>query len=253
MRHNTTFLFTAGKTITAFLILTISSTVYSAGFQISEQSGTGLGRAFAGWGVINDDLSNAFYNPAGITQLDGMQIQATGYLVNGNSRFSDEGSSNSAFVPGVGPVPAPSGAGTNGDGGTLGLVPNLYFVMDLTEKLKYGFSLTAPFGLKTDYDGDFVGRFTANESELVTININPSLGYAVNDALSIGFGVSAQYAEATLSQSVLTPASTANGVGDGFAEVKGDDWSYGWNLGVMYHPDPTFRICLLYTSDAADE
>jgi len=215
--------------------LTLSSTAFAAGFQISEQSGTGLGRAFAGWGVIGDDLSNAFYNPAGITQLSGTQIQVAGFLVNGNSRFSDDGTSNA--IPGVGPVPGiPVGA--NRDGGTLGLVPNLYFVTDLTEKIKYGFSITAPFGLKTDYDGDFVGRFTANESELVTIDINPSIGFAVNDAFSIGFGVSAQYAEATLSQAVFN----GPGVADGFAEVEGDDWSYGWNVGVMYHPDPSFRV-----------
>ena len=114
--------------------------------------------------------------------------------------------------------------GENDDGGTLGLVPNLYFTMDLTEKLKYGFAITAPFGLATDYDRDWVGRYQAKESELVTVNINPSLAYKVNDSFSVGVGVSAEYAEATLSQAVIAGI----GVPDGFVEVKGDDWGYGF-------------------------
>lgn len=228
------------------LIFTISSSAFSAGFQISEQSGTGLGRAFAGWGVINDDLSNAFYNPAGITQLEGTQIQATGFLINGNSRFTDDGTSG--VTSPLGPLLPLPGPGANGDGGTLGAVPNLYFITDITDKLKYGFSISAPFGLKTDYDGDFVGRYTANESELVTININPSLGYELSDSISLGVGFSAQYADATLSQSVLVPTMP-----DGFAEVTGDDWGYGWNAGIMYHPNDNFRAAVGFRSKISHE
>lgn len=246
MRSKTQLLRAAKYHLSVILFITFSSTAFGAGFQISEQSGTGLGRAFAGWGVINDDLSNAFYNPAGLTQKEGMQIQAAGYLIDGSSRFSDDGTSNnSVFVLPGGPLlPGPPLTGGNDDGATFGLVPNLYFTMDLTEKLKYGFSITAPFGLATDYDRDWVGRYTAKESELITININPSLAYKINDAFSVGIGISAEYAEATLSQAVFN----GPGMPDGFAEVKGDDWSYGWNVGFMYHPSPTFRAGIGYRS-----
>ena len=220
------------------LIFTISSTAFSAGFQISEQSGTGLGRAFAGFGVIGDDLSMAFYNPAGLTQQEGMQIQGTLYGIDGSSRFSNEGSTQTIIPPGIN-VPS---SGNNEDGGTFGLVPNLYFTMDLTDRLKYGFSIAAPFGLRTDYDRNWVGRYQAKESELKTININPSLAYKVNDSFSVGAGLSAEYAEATLSRALFT------GGPDGFAEVEGDDWGYGWNVGVMYHPSSTFRAAVGYRS-----
>jgi len=243
MRTKTQLLLKFKYHLAAILLFLFSPIIYGAGFQISEQSGTGLGRAFAGWGVINDDLSNAFYNPAGLTQKEGTQIQATGYLIDGSSKFSDDGSNNSVFVLPAGPlVPGPPLTGGNEDGATFGKVPNLYFTMDLTEKLKYGFSITAPFGLATDYDRDWVGRYTAKESELITVNINPSLAYKINDAFSVGFGISAEYAKATLSQAVFT------GGPDGFAEVKGDDWSYGWNVGFMYHPSPTFRAGIGYRS-----
>ncbi len=71
----------------ASIVILNTSNVYSAGFQISEQSGTGLERAFAGFGVIGDDLSMAFYNTAGITLQHGTQVQLTGYFVDGKGRF----------------------------------------------------------------------------------------------------------------------------------------------------------------------
>ena len=220
------------------LFLCLPGISFSAGFQISEQSGTGLGRAFAGFGVIGDDLSMAFYNPAGLTQQKGMQIQGTLFGIDGNSRFSNTGSTQTIIPPGI-TVPSTGG---NEDGGTFGVVPNLYFTMDLSDKLKYGFAITAPFGLRTDYDRDWVGRYQAKESELITVNINPSLAYKVNDYFSIGAGVSAQYADATLSRALFT------GGPDGFAEVEGDDWGYGWNAGIMYHPSPTFRAAVGFRS-----
>ena len=219
------------------LVIAMSSTTYGAGFQISEQSGTGMGRAFAGFGVINDDLSNAFYNPAGLTLKKGTQLQASGYLIDGESKFDAVDGANTTF----GVIP---NNGRNDDGATFGVVPNLYFTMDLTEKLKYGFGITAPYGLATDYDRDWVGRYQAKESELITVNINPSLAYKVSDSFSVGAGLVAEYAEATLSQALSNGPATP----DGFTEVKGDDWAYGWNIGVMYHPDPTFRVGIGYRS-----
>lgn len=238
MRFITQFLYKAYYYFFVILILLFSSTAFAAGFQISEQSGTGLGRAFAGFGVVNDDLSNAFYNSAGLTQKDGMQIQVAGFAIDGSSRFTNEGSTQTVIPPDI-RIPS---SGGNDDGGTFGKVPNLYFAMDLTDRLKYGFAITTPFGLKTDYDRDWIGRYQAKESELITVNINPSLAYKVNDSFSVGAGVSAEYAEATLSQALFT------GGPDGFAEVKGDDWGYGWNVGFMYHPSPTFRAAIGFRS-----
>ena len=227
--------------ITILFFLT-SPALFAAGFQISEQSGTGLGRAFAGFGIINDDLSMAFYNPAGLTQKKGMQIQASGYLIDGKSRFdADAGANNTVFGGGALVIP---NTGEDDDGAKFAVVPNLYFTMDLTDRIKYGFSITAPFGLATDYDRDWVGRYQAKESELKTININPSLAYRVNDSFSVGAGLVAEYAEATLSQAL----SNGPGMPDGFSEVKGEDWSYGWTFGVMYHPDPTFRAGIGFRS-----
>ena len=244
MRYFILFLRKANFLLLAIILLTVSTTVYSAGFQISEQSGTGLGRAFAGFGVIGDDLSMAFYNPAGLTMQKGTQIQVTGYVIDGKSRFSNEDPPNNSFQSFAGGTLIIPTSGNNEDGGTTSLVLNLFFVMDFTPKLKYGFAVTAPYGLKTDYDRRWVGRFHADESELKTVNINPSLAYKFNDVFSVGAGVSAQYANATLSRAL----SNGPGAPEGFAEVEGDDWGYGWSIGLMYHPSATFRAGIGYRS-----
>ena len=88
----------------------------------------------------------AFYNPAGLTLKEGTQIQVSGYLIDGKSRFSaDAGANNTVFGGGALVIP---NTGENDDGATFAVVPNLYFTMDLTDRLKYGFSVTAPFGLR---------------------------------------------------------------------------------------------------------
>jgi long-chain fatty acid transport protein len=89
-----------------------------------------------------------------------------------------------------------------------------------------------------------VGRYQTKESALITVSINPSLAYKVSESFSIGASIVAEYAYATLSQAL----SNGLGMPDGFAEVTGDDWGYGWTIGYMYHPDPTFRIGIGFRS-----
>ena len=123
---------------------------------------------------------------------------------------------------------APS-RGIDDDGGRDGLAPSLYGLAPLGERARVALGITAPFGLVTDYDADWVGRYHALRSELKPIDINPSFAYRVSRQLSLGAGVSVQYADATLSRAVFrvsTPQS-GNQLADGFARLEGDDWSVG--------------------------
>jgi long-chain fatty acid transport protein len=115
-------------------------------------------------------------------------------------------------------------------------VPHAYFVTDLLgDRVRLGFAGTVPFGLITDYDSDWVGRYHALRSIVRTLDFNPVFAVRATDWMSIGGGMSAQYASVSLSQAVFTGTGT-----DGLAKVSGTDWSYGWNLGVLF--EPTSRI-----------
>jgi len=82
---------------------------------------------------------------------------------------------------------------------------------------------------------------------MATIDLNPGIAYRVNDQLSLGFGVSAQYIDVDLSRAIFTGAILAGGT-DGYSETKGDDWGFGFNLGATYEFDPTTRVALSYRS-----
>ena len=118
-----------------------------------------------------------------------------------------------------------------------------------------GFGVSALYGLKTEYDRGWIGRYHAVKSELTTININPALGFKINDQLSFGIGISAQYADAELTNALDfgtlgAPLGTlpANPAFDGFTKIQGDDWGFGFNLGVLYQFNEHSRIGLSYRS-----
>ena len=52
------------------------SSAYAGGFQLMEQNASGLGNAYAGQGASAQDASTIFFNPAGMTELQGRNAVA---------------------------------------------------------------------------------------------------------------------------------------------------------------------------------
>ena len=227
------------KILLSFVMFTTPIAAQAAGFALIEQSGSGLGNAFAGAAAVAEDASTIFFNPAGMTYVEGTQAAGTLHLIKPNVEFNDSGSI-AANLPG--PAPARPLGGDGGDAGDLAFVPNFYYKMDLSDTVKVGLGINAPFGLKTEYDKDFVGRFQAVKSELKTININPAIAFKVNEQLSLGVGISAMWAQAELSRALNL------GLSDSDVTVKGDDWGFGFNLGAIYQATADTRIGIAYRS-----
>lgn len=200
---------------------------HAAGFALIEQNASGLGNAYAGAAAVAQDASTVFFNPAGMTQLPDRQVVVAGHLIKPEAEFS-------------GTVTPDIGGGNGGDAGGLAFVPNAYFAFRLTPDVHLGVGLNAPFGLKTEYDSTWKGRTQAIKSELKSINLNPSIAWKVSESLSLGAGLSIQYAEATLSNS-------ANGAG--IAEVTGKDYGRGFNLGLLWQTSAATRVGLAYRSE----
>jgi len=257
------------------LLLCASSTVFASGFAIVEQSVSGLGVSFAG-SVSGDDPSAMFFNPASISLLEGQQATAGLHVIIPSAKFSATTATNA--------LGGSLGTNNSGDGGVTKLVPNFYYSNKLSDKLSIGLGINAPFGLATDYDKNWVGRYHAKESDVATININPVVAFKVTDQLTLAAGVSAEYMEATLSSMVdggLVNASLAQGyaadMADGtldnpiyglanlamaadptnisspandiFVENSADDWGYGFNLGLLYEFSTKTRVGLAYRSE----
>ena len=208
----------------------------AAGFQVSEQSIVGLGRAFAGAGVVGDDLSAVFYNPAGMTLLHGTGGQGGVTFVLPSAVIRGTSTRVPVSLVTGAPVGTPTVESGRGGGGGDTYVPHAYLVTDAVPDFRFGLGMTVPFGLITDYDSDWVGRHHALRSLVRTIDVNPVAAYRINRHLSIGAGMSAQYASVSLSQAVFT------GTNDALAKVSGTDWSYGWNAGVLLELNDRLRV-----------
>ena len=200
---------------------------HASGFALIEQNASGLGNAYAGAAAVAEDASTVYFNPAGMTLLPDRQLVVAGHLIKPKAEFS-------------GTVTPAIGGGQGGDAGGVAFLPNAYYAFRLTPDLHLGVGVNAPFGLSTEYDADWVGRTQAIKSEIRTININPSIAWRAGETLSVGAGLSIQTIEAELT-------NFAGALGT--AKVEGDDYGWGFNLGVLWQPSPATRIGLAYRSE----
>lgn len=199
----------------------------ASGFALSEQNASGLGNAFAGQVAAAEDASTVYFNPAGMTLLDGRQISVSADYIAPSAQFSGTG------------TPALSSS-MGGDAGKPATVPAFFYTMGLRPGLKFGLGVSVPFGLETEYDMLWAGETQAVKSRLQTVNVNPSVAWQVNDRLSLGLGLDSQKIEAELTTySPLLP---------GVVTMAGDDTGMGWDAGALYQIDPETRIGLSYRS-----
>lgn len=207
-----------------------ASQAYAAGFQLSEQSSIQMGRAMAGAGIVGDDLSAVHYNPAGMTLLPGTRMQATGTWVAVNLDYEgDSGQKENGRLKGQ-------------------MIPAGFITHQLTDNVWTGLGLTVPYGMGTEYNKNWEGKDRGTESMILTFDINPNVAWKVNEKLSLGAGVSLQYAKAKLGMGTDHYPISATAYAPMDSVIKGDSWAWGWNVGMMFQPVDTVRIGLSYRS-----
>lgn len=229
------------RLLPALLLVAFSGTAAAAGFQLWEQNASGLGTSYAGSAAVADNASTIFFNPAGMTQLKGVQVSVGVNAVDASFSFRNQGSYGTGpFVSGQ----MPAGGGNGGDAGGWSAVPNAYLSWQLSPQWSVGLGLSSPFGLSTKYDDtNWIGRFHSLKSEIKTANVNPSVAYKVNDKVSLGFGLDYQRITAEMTSLVPTsPTTTA------LYRVKGDADTWGWNAGALFTLSESMRVGMSYRS-----
>lgn len=232
----------------AILFALASQTVSASGFALIEQSTSGQGLSYAGAAASAEDASVMWFNPAGLTEIKGSQAIIGGHIISPSAKFSDEGS--------YAGIPANLVGGGGGDGATLGFVPNIYWKGEMAG-YDVGLGINVPFGQHISYDDEWAGRYLAVETNLKTININPTIARKVNDKLSFGLGLNVQYVDLIMSSKInnnlvaLLPAPY-NGLGtiatDGEGEIEADSWGFGWNAGLLYKVNQATTLGVAYRS-----
>lgn len=212
----------------------VSGAAAASGFALIEQSASGSGNAYAGGAASAEDASTIFFNPAGMSRLSGKQLTVAGHALKLDATFANSGSANATARP-LG--------GTSAEAGGWAFVPAGHFVMQISPQLHAGIGVFAPFGLKTEYQDGWAGRFQALKSSMETVNINPSLSYKVSAGLSVGAGLNYQTIKAELSN-----AQSFGPGGEGMTRMNGNDAAWGYNLGALMDMDASSRIGVSYRS-----
>jgi long-chain fatty acid transport protein len=228
----------------------------AAGFGLDDQGAREVGMATAG-GAAAQDATTIFYNVAGLNYLERDQIVGGGQLLFLHDRFSNTGSTildGSLATPG----------GNGGDAIPFTAIPWAYGSYRLSDEVVAGAGLFAPFGLKSEYQSDFVGRYQNLRSALEVIDLEPALAWRPEPWLSLGAGFDVQYSNVNLTQAIdfgslcvtqlgAGTCSSAFGLtpggNDGRAHISANDFAIGYNLGLIVEPLQGSRVGFAYRSE----
>lgn len=220
----------------AVMAVCAASAAHAAGFMLTEQSAGALGRAYAGVGVDGTDISGVYYNPATMTLHPGTQIQA-GFVAVGLDLAFD----------GVDNQTGTNRITENGQYNTQA-IPHGYISHQLNDSMWVGLAMTVPFGMGTEYDDNWDWGNRGISAEVLTFDFNPNVAWKVSDKLSLGAGMSIQYAAADLKMRDKVAYGALTDIGDINGEVDADSWAWGFNLGLMWSPLDNVRFGLSYRS-----
>ncbi|HTG45541.1 MAG TPA: outer membrane protein transport protein, partial [Verrucomicrobiae bacterium] len=204
----------------ATLALLNSVHLEAVGFRLPNQDPEGIARGNA-FAATADNPSAIYYNPAGITQLEGQQIRVGVYAIStGVEHISPTGqrsSPNADFQP----------------------VPQLYYVNSPKDSpFSFGAGLYSPYGLAIDWGHDTPFRTRAEEGKLLYLTFNPVVAWQIHETLSIAAGPNISYSEAEFKQGIFVP-------GDQF-RFKGDDLGYSFNAGLRWQPHKQWAFGVNY-------
>ncbi len=223
------------KCIAALLFLSMgvfSADALAGGFAIHEQSAEFQGASFAGVAAGGTSLSGMFWNPAVVTLNPGgwrSDLNASLILPYARAR-------NQRTAAGT----QPSGfTFDSGDIAKDAVVPASYNTYRLNDRIWLGLAINSPFGLKTHNRETSLAAQYGSKSKILTLNINPVIGYRVNDMLALAAGLQIGYMKGDLSNHLA---------GTLIAHVKGDDWGVGFTAGLLFTPFNGTRIGLGYRS-----
>ena len=219
------------KTTLSLAVTLASTQIFAAGFAINEQSISGMGTGFAGRSSVADDASTIFGNPAGMSRLKREQVTGGVALLDAHTDIShasstpNDGTNKGDMVPFLG-------------------VPMGYYVKPIDDHWAVGIGAYAPFGLVTDYENGFAGKYFGTKSDVKVLTLQPTVSYAFNDKVSIGFGPTFNRIEGKLESDL----SITQAAPDGHVRIKGDDTAVGYNIGVLAQLTDSTRVGLTYHS-----
>lgn len=215
-------------TVTILGTLLSASLVFGSGFSIYEQGAkaTALGGAFI---AQANDASAMFYNPAGIINLKGTNIETGVAIIMPQASFTGPGKDDPNLYTAAKNLVFPP--------------VHFYATHQINENLSFGFSFYTLFGLGSEWPGDWAGRTLAINSHVQTFALNPVMAFRLADNLSIAVGMTYMIGSVVLEKSIYTGYETDTYV-ESKLDAKGD--GIGVNLGIQYKPVERLTLGAIY-------
>ena len=233
-----------------------TSLAQAEGYKLYEQSVSSMGNAYAGRGAQIGDASLVQSNPAALSQLSTAQWAGGLNIIDAQTKYRDVAatSANGAAVIG-------RSAGKNS---LIEAVPFVFYTDKFDERVNYGFGFYVPYGLSSDYDNDWAGRYFADETAIQVLAVQGAVSYELTPQWSVGLGLNLNHAEGTLSKykdhnGLCETGSRINAIYqrdvynpaycDSHYEVSGDDVAAGYSLGLHGQPLQNLKVAVVYHSE----
>ncbi|WP_434359630.1 OmpP1/FadL family transporter [Parasalinivibrio latis] len=228
---------TLSRTLISSAVALAAFQAQGAGFQVAEQSASGLGRAYAGEAAIGDNAAAMIRNPALMSRFSSPALSVAAHYVAPEVDVTNDTAKEEAKDV------APSA-----------LVPAAAYIHPIDNQLAVGIALFTNYGVATDYPNDFLAGSSAGDTSLKTVTLNPSVSYQINEQLSIGGGINFVYAEAELTRYkgdtslAAPPAGFGGNRNDKLIYMEGNTTAWGWNIGALYEVNEKHRYGISYRS-----
>jgi long-chain fatty acid transport protein len=209
--------------------ITTSGHAFAGAFGLREQSATGQGLSFAGAAAGGAGLGSMFWNPAAITDFNGIQVSASSTFIVPYAKLTTA----SGSAPGYAAINALGGTSSSGDEAMDAYLPAGYMSWQINDQLWAGLSVNAPYGLSTKPDSSWSGRTYNSTTSLRTITVTPTLAYKFNDQFSVAAGISYMSLNARYTSAAPALANPANW---GVLGIDGSGSAWGYTLGATFKP-----------------
>ena len=205
-----------------------------AGFIFYEVGAPEVGRASAGFSARAESPSTLLTNPAGLTRVDGTQVQVGAQLVYAHLEFAHDSQTDPIL-------------GTNNGGNAVGALPTVGVFSSFApwQDVHFGVGFFSNFGAPQSWDPPWVGRYFTTKTTLIGFSLMPAVGWHITDGLSVGAAMNLMYG---ILKQVTAVQNLEPQTADGSIEVSAHAVGVGGNLGVLYQLSPATRFGLTYTS-----
>lgn len=210
--------------------LLISTNIFAGGFQLNEHGAKALAMGGAFTAIANDP-SAIYWNGAGLSQLTGTNIMIGTSLIAPQSTFR-------GVTPDI----------TKYRAKNLVFFPTHFFGSHaFNDQWSVGLGFTTPFGLGTEWDENWIGKYLALKTTLMTFTVSPVVTYSPVKSISLSAGFVYSFANVEITRKSQLSTILAN---DAYVDLTGDDsFAYGFNAGIMFKPTEFLSIGASYHSE----